>query len=371
MKKILILMETDEIKIKNWGGGRGLIWEIQKNLEKNNQVTVKILSKGKSYYKRLFNQYGGYCFCKIDNDFNEYDFIIVFPAYVVFLIPKTYSKKTIAVGPDSFSLNAASLFRGTENLVHKYAIRYFFLLISKVLEYAVLNRVKKMFVVGRTDQLYMKRNALLSDEYKQKIYFLHHPIITHEYNENNKKIERQDIRNFVFSGDMPEKYQKKSVKDLIYWLNTYLICQKKSINIVIVGKNNEWIYRYFMKLDPTKANVKYINWIDDYRDICIAGKYIHCFPLCSGSGTKNRTLTAIINSVEIITTPIGIENIKYKGVYGVYIRRNMQRFAKEMIRLNKIDISDSYLKWIRDSRIQFIRNMEIIFNKDIDLITKS
>lgn len=57
---------------------------------------------------------------------------------------------------------------------------------------------------------------------------------------------------------------------------------------------------------------------------------IYCLPIVTGAGTKNRTLTAIANGLEVITIPMGIENIMYKELEGVYIALRVRQFAKKM-----------------------------------------
>lgn len=139
------------------------------------------------------------------------------------------------------------------------------------------------------------------------------------------------------------------------------LLDKKSFNIVIVGKN-KWISDLFGQIEV--CNVNYIEWIEDYNEICVIGQDVHCLPLLVGAGTKNRTLTALSNGLEIISTPIGLENINIKGLTSTYMTKDPKKFVKYMYELNNKIFEEVDIEKLIKERLYFKKEVNIKYNKD-------
>ena len=360
--RILIVIESKRLSEDDWGGGKGLIWEVKEEISKYADIDVEYVKQSKSKWGRMLNQYGGYLLKNLYVESPKYDKVIVFPGYLFWSIPYNLWSKTIVLGPDSMILNSLSLYRATEGFLRKNVLRRIFICLSKMNEKLILHFCKRYIVVGNSDKKCIDR---LFPEYAKKTIFMHHPLLSKEQQDifSFKYNMNMENKRFVFAGDLVKKYQDINVKKLVKALKDRMKECSKGINILVVGKNNYWVFDSFM--DIPNVNVKYIDYVDDYFDVCRSGVDVHCIPLASGSGTKNRTLTAIANGLEIITTSIGIENIKWRGLTKVYIRSDMNDFADTMIKVNNnIMTAYDYKEMVR-KRIEFIRMMNSIKSCEI------
>ena len=289
MKEILILTGIEPNK-DNKGGPSGLIWEIIERLKSRYSLTIKI--------KKISSNLNKLGLFKTSNaDYTKYDLIFVYPFSLSFYVDKKFRYKTIVLGPDSPSLLFYRFYVHSDTLksrIKNFILFNWFLIREK----QILREFKKFVVVGKNDTRWLKCTS--------KVKYLTHPILNSIINNNNKYINIDNKKTLVFSGDMSPKYTGNLIFDIYKQLN-----KKEYFNlpIIVVGKNNKWIFELFYKSKFT--NLKYISWIDDYNEICNPLHHIHVIPLLNGAGTKNRTLTACAKGVPIITTQIGFENIHY------------------------------------------------------------
>lgn len=196
--------------------------------------------------------------------------------------------------------------------------------------------------------------------FKDKIKYLTHPILTSiikDVQEKNDNI--YNYKALVFAGDMSPKYTYRNIIDFVSILNEI------TFKILIVGKNNKWIYELFKKNSVDRGNIEYIEWIENYNNICNPIYHVHYIPIVAGAGTKNRTLTACAKGVSVITTKIGFENISYgKPVNKIYIFKNIYSL-REILNLIELPVSkletEAYVKNINNS---FQNELLEIINED-------
>lgn len=360
--KILILTSIKPDPINGGGHPSGLIWEIIKFLKENNRnIEVFVKEESTNKIHRVFHRYGIYL-KKVNINFNDYEKIIVYPENLVFGISKKIRKKIIVLGPDSPSLRDARIYKEMKknniNILETW-IKGIYYNIAKYHEYRLLKQVKSFLVVGKTDKLWMKKNSYIRNQsfLKGKIKFLRHPILSRVVKRQLEKKENVEIKRFIFSGDLNYKFNNRFITGIVNELEKFNNMSPESfLNIVVVGKKNKWIANLFKNIKI--CNVNYIEWIEDYNDVCIIGQDVHCLPLLVGAGTKNRTLTAIANGLEIITTPIGIENIMYKNLTSIYITRNEKLFVKRMIVLSKCFLNEHKMEKLIEERQAFRKIVE-------------
>lgn len=359
--KILILTSIKPDPINGGGHPSGLIWEIIKFLKENNRnIEVFVKEESTNKIHQVFHRYGIYL-KKVNINFNDYEKIIVYPENLVFGISKKFRKKIIVLGPDSPSLRDARIYKEMKknniNILETW-IKGIYYNIAKYHEYRLLKQVKSFLVVGKTDKLWMKKNSYIRNQLflKRKIKFLRHPILSRVVKRQLEK-ENVEIKRFIFSGDLNYKFNNRFITGIVNELEKFNNMSPESfLNIVVVGKKNKWIANLFKNIKI--CNVNYIEWIEDYNDVCIIGQDVHCLPLLVGAGTKNRTLTAIANGLEIITTPIGIENIMYKNLTSIYITRNEKLFVKRMIILSKCFLNEHKMEKLIEERQAFRKIVE-------------
>ena len=373
--KILILTSIKPDPLNGGGHPSGLIWEIIRNFKENN-IDIDIFIKEESDNKicRVLHRYGIYLE-KINIDFSNYEKILVYPENLVFGISKNFRKKVIVLGPDSPSLRDARIYKEMKKndiSILETWVKGIYYNIAKYHEYRILKQVQLFLLVGKTDKLWMKRNPYIKNKLylKEKIKFLRHPILSRVVKECLKK-ENVFKKRFIFSGDLNYKFNNRFITSIVKELEKKdcFLCEK-SLNIVVVGKKNKWVSDLLKKIKA--CNVNYIEWIDDYNEVCVIGQDVHCLPLLVGAGTKNRTLTAIANGLEIITTPIGIENIMYKNLTSIYITKNVKLFVRYMIMLNNCFLSENNLEKLIKERYVFRKNVEAEYKRNlIDEVIKN
>lgn len=365
--KVLILTSIRPDPLNRGGHPSGLIWEIIKKFKENN-VAIDIFVKEESTNRihRVFHRYGIYL-GKINVNFRDYKKIIVYPENLVFGVPKIFRKKMVVLGPDSPSLRDARIYKEMKKISISILGRWIkgiYYNIAKYHEYRILKQVGLFLVVGRTDRFWIKKNPYIKNKplLKEKIKFLRHPILSKVVKEKLKK-ENIKKKRFIFSGDLNYKFNNRFIINIVKELEKYdCLLDKKSFNIVIVGKKNKWISDLFEQIEV--CNVNYIEWIEDYNEICVIGQDVHCLPLLVGAGTKNRTLTALSNGLEIISTPIGLENINIKGLTSIYMTKDPKKFVKYMYELNNKIFEEVDIEKLIKERLYFKKEVNIKYNKD-------
>lgn len=366
MKSVAIVTSIKPSPINAGGLPSGLIWEIIEILKENGiKCDIYIYPENKEIRLiKILNRYGFYLReCKLN--FDEYDKIIVYRGNIGLFIPFKYRKKVIAIGPDSVSITEARLYKETKCIVRKI-IKGIYYHLARFYEYRILKDIESYLVVGNTDKKWMKKNFLIKDNnnLKEKIKFIRHPILQNViFKELNFNLINIRKKRFVFSGDFDERFNRKFLMDIFNILAENIKFDDK-MNFIIIGKNNKWIFNELKKIK--NFEVEYTEWINDYKDVCIIGKDVHCLPMLVGAGTKNRTLIALGNGLEIITTPIGIENIPYKNLTSIYITRNARTFAKYMMMLNNKYLDEKELKNLVLERLNFRKLIENEYIEDIN-----
>ena len=324
------------------GGPSGLLWEIINYLNNELNIETDVIYKpiSKNTLIRVLQRNGLYI-SKCENKFDSYKYIIVYPDDVLFYVNRKYWHKVIILGPDSPSLRDARDYR-TKKIGIKKIIKYLMFLHSRYNEYIALKYVHKFIVVGKTDSMYMRSNPLINKDAIKKIVFLRHPVLSSVVKQDSQptKGDEIDYKRFVFS-ITPKNQNFMFIKKVIEQLARYSANSKKKMHILLVGERSKWMYELFSNI--SMCVVEYLPWAARYSDICLLKQDVHCLPLLSGAGTKNRTLTALAFNLEIITTPIGIENIPWRQLTGIYIAANPKKFADYMIQVNDDELCIDYI----------------------------
>lgn len=357
MKKILWVTAIKPSKF-NIGGPSGLPWEIIRQLrDMGYDVTIQMVEIHNPLLLRLSRL--GFFMSKCKNRLDEYDKIMAYPDFMANYIPRKHWSKTISMGPDASSFVMARLHR----IGHGWR-RFLFAIYMKIQRYnekCWMRGLDKVCVVGKND----KRWLLMQRIEKSKVVFLVHPFLS------NSLIDLSSLqpvlnarKRFVFAGDLSSHY----VGTFFYELLSSIQKLDEQFLILVVGKRNYWVYEVLKK--AAACTVKYVSWVDDYRNICVVGRDIHCVPMLAGGGTKNRVLTALANCLEVITTPIGLENIYHEGVEGIHVCRNASAFAKKMLEINRHDVTKDEMKNLLMSRRRFRIDVDNRFRSSLGELLK-
>lgn len=364
INKVIVVTSIEPDKMNLGGGPSGLIWEIINEYKKHNiAVDVLVIPETTNRFRRVLHRYGIYL--KRISGFEKYDRVVVYPENLAMAISAKFRNKMVVLGPDSPSLRDSRIYKFMHKGVFKY-VKLLYRYISCLHEYRVARCVKRFIVVGRVDQLWMKRNFFIRHDNKcyNSIYFLHHPLLSNVIKNDVKYRPCNNNRTFVFSGDLSYLHNYQFIECVIAEIRKRnMDVNKRSIlNFIVVGKKNKWISEQLNEVPD--CYTEYIRWVADYNDVCIPGKHIHCIPILVGAGTKNRTLTALANGLEIITTPVGIENIPWQGLTGCCITRNPIKFVECIFKLNQCNFDKRQYHFIESEREIFRQNVTELFKRD-------
>jgi hypothetical protein len=285
-------------------------------------------------------------------------------------IPKSCLVKTVVLGPDSYSLVFRRFFRIAKgfNKIKFWILFIWFLLLEKFW----IKKIKSLIVVGKSDVRWIKK-VCSNEMVSEKIHFLSHPLLKQSLTEDllcNKKENLSEQKRFVFAGDLSKQHY---VGDYIEKIVGFLTVSNHPINkidFLIVGKNNYWVFKQLGVIPY--FSLEYVPWVEDYTTICRPGVDIHCVPLMAGGGTKNRVMTAVANGVEVISTPIGTENIIRLGNPSTIKRvRSAEQFANAIVMSNSLaSTSNAILSNIQAAK-QFREIANCEFERTISNIFKS
>lgn len=365
MKQIAFFTYIKPSPINAGGEPSGLPWEVIQSLKRQGHtVDLHLVERG--YSSRItatLHRYGVYL-KKIDIDLSSYDCIMVYPESFVGYLSRQYRHKVIALGPDSPSLRDARIYKSTSGWTKLY--RWLCYRWALFHEGQLIREIKKMVVVGRTDALWIKRNPYVSADDKEKIVFLRHPILLEVVRPKLDIVRTSAQRRFVFAGFIDERFHRPFIEAIADALDEGGGAVK--LNCIVLGKANRWMTGVFRRVRG--CDMEYMDWIEDYNEICVIGQDVHCLPIVTGAGTKNRTLTAIANGLEVITTPMGIENIMYKGLEGVYIALRARQFAEKMLHFCQAGASNNVsASWIEE-RMAFRMRTTRAYEENMDEIIR-
>jgi hypothetical protein len=330
--KILVLSSIQPCK--DSGGPPSLLWMCLETLRKTCElVEVRIinendLAKVKSLGKlsRL-----GILSKKVKFENNKYDCFLVFPSYLAFNVERKFRANVVVLGPDSPSLLFARFAKNSTNIISKVK-NYFLYKWLLLKEREILLDCNNLMVVGQNDRRWLLKNT--SKELRNKLTYLPHPVLTEVISSSSIKDEsrihiKPGEKTIILSGALDRKYTGRLIHDSISHLKD--ICYKYNSKVLVLGKKNYWVYELLLNYKLDRSLIRYVDWIENYCEICDPQKHIHVVPLVSGAGTKNRVLTACALGVSIVTTPIGFENIAYyKPVNFVKVFKTPETLSKHL-----------------------------------------
>lgn len=366
MNKILFISNVRPLS-NSKEGKSGFTWTIyQYLLSKKYEVELLVMPNNKGI---IYNQLDLFALIrkKIRVKWDMYNKIFVYPDTLLTSLPEFVLNKTIVLAPDATSMARWSKYKAykNDNAVSYIKILYQYLLAKRFMcfEDRYINRINKYIVVGMKDRSWLRRKS--TKKYWENIQYLPHPLVSNAIVEfKNINLMVYQNKRFIFSGDMSYSYVGKNISLLSNELDK--LSNDEKIDILVVGGNNKWVADLLS--NASGVNVKYIEWIDDYTQICQIGRDVHCVPLIAGAGTKNRVLTALANGLEVISTPKGTENINLNGITHVIVKKQMNSFAKAMIKSAKNKYSIAEISQLLNERKMFRKRVQQDFINVMDKI---
>lgn len=227
---------------------------------------------------------------------NNYDLLFPFTVRMSQYVENMSQKKYIHL-IDSMYLNMQRREKNEKNFFKKFIFKYE---ANKVREYEqnLLQYYDKLFLVSQIDKDVIDKNS--------KIEIFPNGVIIYDYNkdENNDN----SAINIVFSGNMGYFPNQDAVEWFILNCWELITNNINNIKFKVIGKNPS------KKLESLVAkfeNIELIGFVESMEkelfnaDIAIA-------PMQSGSGIQNKILEAMAVKTPVITTRLGLGDIKAK-----------------------------------------------------------
>lgn len=316
----------------NKGGPSALIWECIRILRQAScKVSLEVIPPSSRLEQLCL-------YTKKRNLTSEYDVILIYPFNVFFSLNTRHRSKALVLGPDAPSLLFARLSKFSTlgiNKIKYHLLKLWFLL----LEQKLLKQCRQYLIVGKNDHRWLRMNN--DKNVKEKASYLTHPVlqaIVEDFSLVKTSLSKrfclrnESERILVFAGDLSSKYVGNLISDIAK------ILPSLEIDVTVVGRGNKWVYDLFLR--EKKIGVHYLEWVERYIDICDPNRYIHVVPLVAGAGTKNRVLSAIASGVPLISTYIGLENVKYcKPETQIYKFGSATQLVEAVVKISPQDSS--------------------------------
>lgn len=248
---------------------------------------------------------------------NEYDLLLPFTLRVSRYVEDLKIKKYIHL-IDSMYLNMnrrSENEKGIKKFVFKYESK-------KVGQYEkmLIKKYDKSFLVSEIDKKYIdkKNKSLVIFPNGVKI------CSCQKYYESDKPLS------IVFTGNMGYFPNQDAVIWFIKrcWKNINQVFPNATFKVI--GKNPS---RQLINISSVYSNIDILGYVDSIEDeLCKAD--ISIAPMQSGSGMQNKILEAMATKTPVITTSLGLGDIKAKVGQDVLIANNSQEMLKQIMYLS-------------------------------------
>ena len=181
---------------------------------------------------------------------------------------------------------------------------------------------RKIFCVGETDAAYYRC------AYSADARFVHHPVTSLIDSYTPIKWENEQKLKLCFPGGLSRFYAKGLVEKIIDLIGDEAEYFKDKIEISFLGSVK---YLELKKsLDRVKClgiSVNYTEFADCFEEY-LSKQHLILLPLVVGVGTKNKTLSSLGMGLDMIGTPIAMENVY--GVREIHVAKDAFEFLQKI-----------------------------------------
>lgn len=264
--------------------------------------------------KGLYKDYSCYCI-----DLSGYNKVIYYPYFSALFKVKNSHAEFFTIGMDSGPM---LYLRGF--VKHKGGVARAFCLYQFLQALAIDKKVakisKKIFTVGETDAEFY-RSVYLADA-----RFVHHPVtsLIDTYMPIEWKVNEK--LKVCFPGGMLRFYVAGLLESILDKLVENAEFYKNEITISFLGKvKYKKLEEKLKEVQLAGLNIEYTEFAESFEEY-LSKQHIILLPLLVGAGTKNKTLSALGMGLDMIGTPIAVENVY--GIKKEHIAKNAEEFIQ-------------------------------------------
>jgi len=272
---------------------------------------------------------------------------------IIIFLKRTKKPYLIIEGPSWIFYSYATIkviklfLPNTKIIYHSHSIEYEIRkkFNKKIISYLTFFLEKKVFRLSDFS------TSVSKNEYK-KIYSLYKKktIIFENGIDLNKikKISKKKInyKYLIYTGSYLYKPNKEAIDILVNDVMPKILILHPNLKLIITGGGYNEKIKYKWLINKDKLKKKQLYYYLKYAECLVA-------PLLYGSGTRIKILEALCVGTNVITTPIGIEGIRFfKKNNNPLVSNNIKLFP---IYINKL--LKNKKKYINKKNIAFYRNM--------------
>lgn len=308
-----------------------------------------MISKTKKPLSKIWNRtlYKNYANYKID--VNEYDKIILYPYFSSQFKFINMHACIFTIGMDSGPMLYLRGFLNHRKLVYKMFCLINYLQALKIDKYAS-SISKAVYTVGESDAEFYRAAFLANAK------FVSHPVskLINEYIpepwSNKKKLA------LCFPGGMSEFYVSDLLDQILLLLIDNAFYYKDKISISFLGKiKYKSLARNLKLLEASGISIQHEDYAENFEEY-LSKQNIILLPLTVGAGTKNKCLSAMGMGLDVIGTPIAVEN-----VFGIK-KENVASNALEFIDRINLRIDTGRLYGLSENEITAFKSQHSIEN---------
>lgn len=260
-------------------------------------------------------------------------------SFIFFILSKIFLSKT------SFIYHSHSI----EYEIRKNNSNFLISWLTRIMENYIFNNVNTATSVSHKERIKIKKL------YNRKTVLLPNGIFLNKL-KSKKKIMSFPKRYILYSGSYLYKPNKQAIDLLNQFFMPRLIKKFPDLKLVLTGGGYQQNYKWIVNLDIVKKN---------YLIQLLKKSQLILVPIYEGYGTRIKIIEALMLGVPVISTPIGIDGIKYK----------QKGFKTPLVHMNKqklLKYAEKMLKNIRHYKVNSnLMKKKFIFLYSMKNITKN
>lgn len=281
-------------------------------------------------------------------DLTGYDKVIYYPYHAALFQVKNCNAVFYTIGMDSGPMLYLRGFLNHKRFISKVFCLYYFFL-ALYMDWKATELSTKVFTVGEADAEFY-RSVYLADA-----RYVHHPIT--DSLDSCQPVpweENQRLRVF-FPGSLTRFYAKGLVEDILDLLIGKADYYKERIELSFLRVQYKKLSKKIRQLEAVGFQVENVEFAENFEEY-LSNHHLAICPLITGAGTKNKTLSLLGMGMDMIGSPITMEN-----VYGVK-KEHIATDAGEFIRLIDLRLQNHKLYGLSKAEITLLKEYHSVKN---------
>ena len=258
------------------------------------------------------------------------------------------AEKHILEMTDSLSLNYAREIESFRSSIYLKGIPFFLILEierKKLLKMEIMaaQEFDSVILVSGIDKTYLENKS-------KKIHKIPYIIIPLLGEVKNPSRFYEKENKYLFLGQLSYRPNLKALNWLLNEIHPEVTSRLPQVKLVIIGSNPP---KNFSILEKKYKGVKFIGFVEKLEPHFFSS-VLSVAPMKTGAGMQNKVIDSLSHGIPIVTTSIGLGDIKLKVDDEIFVSDNEKDFADRIIEIfqNKekyISLDQKYKNAIKDN----------------------